>query len=517
MRPKTALAYARLLAMTFYETITNKTTQDKEALIQLCFNQSKGSLSNLDAKYALDKDTLFIGFSETATGLAHSVFDAFSETGGLYMTTRESVKENESMIAFQEPHSHATSHRVYPRKNLPFESARSIVLVDDEISTGRSMLNIIEQLYKAYGIRSFHILSYLDWRNKDSLKLYDAFQSQNDLSISVHSLVKGEIGVIENGALSQETIQRHPVFQANTSPYVQKSMDDGDHLCIPRIYVSDLSEMGLKKRSQTGESLDYLQQTARFGLSWEEHDVLENKLKKIAASIQPYVNGKTLILGTEEFMYLPLRLASHLEGDVFFKSTTRSPIYPALGDYPIKSGLSFKSHYNTDVPNYIYNLEEEAYDTILVCQEQIAREITIEQDNMIRTMAPFAKAIYGVSFGSNKQKKLSHPPHMGTYDPEDVVFLLKEIKDGIEEQDNATREKAIQSGVHYSGNAPCGIQTLGRIHWHLRKIFGRSWRKTGTCCGCDLRKNTESQRLSYGFGVPRPGRHPWLAFSSKNS
>lgn len=42
----------------------------------------------------------------------------------------------------------------------------------------------------------------------------------------------------------------------------------------------------------------------------------------------------------------------------------------------------------------------------------------------------------------------------GSYDPDDVVFLLKDISHLIVEQNNEFRENAIQSGVHYSEMLP---------------------------------------------------------------
>lgn len=45
-----------------------------------------------------------------------------------------------------------------------------------------------------------------------------------------------------------------------------------------------------------------------------------------------------------------------------------------------------------------------------------------------------------------------------TYKKEDVVFLLKDISDLIKEEDNLTREKKIQSGIHYSEMIPIEYQ-----------------------------------------------------------
>ncbi|SHK20962.1 PELOTA RNA binding domain-containing protein [Caminicella sporogenes DSM 14501] len=55
---------------------------------------------------------------------------------------------------------------------------------------------------------------------------------------------------------------------------------------------------------------------------------------------------------------------------------------------------------------------------------------------------------------SLKKFSLREPDIMGSYSKNDVIFLLKDISDMIEEKDNDEREKAIQSGVHYSEMLP---------------------------------------------------------------
>lgn len=54
----------------------------------------------------------------------------------------------------------------------------------------------------------------------------------------------------------------------------------------------------------------------------------------------------------------------------------------------------------------------------------------------------------------NKKSMLLKPSPIGSYSPEDVIFLLKDISGLIAEQGNEEREKAIQAGTHYSEMLP---------------------------------------------------------------
>lgn len=54
----------------------------------------------------------------------------------------------------------------------------------------------------------------------------------------------------------------------------------------------------------------------------------------------------------------------------------------------------------------------------------------------------------------DRAKKLTPPQAMGSYHPNDCIFLLTDVSRKVEEQSNEERERAIQSGTHYSEMLP---------------------------------------------------------------
>lgn len=58
------------------------------------------------------------------------------------------------------------------------------------------------------------------------------------------------------------------------------------------------------------------------------------------------------------------------------------------------------------------------------------------------------------SLAQQRIARLAPPSPMGSYTPEDCVFLLKNINGLVAEQDTLQRERAIQSGTHYSAMLP---------------------------------------------------------------
>ena len=82
-------------------------------------------------------------------------------------------------------------------------------------------------------------------------------------------------------------------------------------------------------------------------------------------------SDKTLVMGTGEFMYLPMLLADHMGDGVLYQSCTRSPIHPSEDPaYGAKSKFAFKSYYDSTLSKYFYNVDPESYDEIFIMFEK---------------------------------------------------------------------------------------------------------------------------------------------------
>ena len=96
------------------------------------------------------------GFAETATSLGHLVAD---QLGSAYLhSTRREDGEVPVAAEFAEPHSHAVGHLLRPRSPDLLAGSGPVVLVDDELSTGRTALNVIESL-QAVAPRDRYVLA----------------------------------------------------------------------------------------------------------------------------------------------------------------------------------------------------------------------------------------------------------------------------------------------------------------------------------------------------------------------
>ncbi len=477
VKPSDAILIGKLLGVLYQKE--NAVDDSKKMLCDSIINDIKTNLGSKEETkqiketlaYSSDVEekTSVIAFAETATSLGHIVFDTFKNGHVFYHTTREQVDFEGDIVSFEEEHSHATSHLVYEDAEYKIESSSNIVLVDDEISTGNTILNIIKSLKDNYDVKKFSVLTIMDLRNEENIDKFRQFEKEHNLEINVISVLKGQIKNVENLSLTLDEIKKHEIFVKDYNVELPAAM-------IKKIEVGNYS---VTEKYNKG----YLDTTGRFGISGSSKSSFDELIDDTADILSDYVMGKTLVLGTEEFMYIPMMIANKLEGDISFKSTTRSPIYPCNADsYPIKSGVRFKSLYNPSVNNFIYNLKEEEFETILVVVEK-TNELDLNEINNV--LSSVGKRVYFVLLTEDKKSIVNHPAKMGSYKDSDVVFLLKDISKRVTEQSNEEREKAIQSGVHYSEMLPIEYRPTEKyleIFHSSLKVFSKKIARSVAIC-----------------------------------
>ncbi len=107
----------------------------------------------------LDGPVVFIGMAETAVGLGAGVFDEVRKhhPDCVYLTSTRHPVDAELLCEFKEEHSHATDHLIYypvsaaMRKTVA--EAQTLVLVDDEATTGKTFLNLLASLRASGALR----------------------------------------------------------------------------------------------------------------------------------------------------------------------------------------------------------------------------------------------------------------------------------------------------------------------------------------------------------------------------
>lgn len=315
---------------------------------------NKPSEDNIEVEEAM-KNTfknngkiIVLGFAETATGLGMAVASAIDDCYYL-TTTREEIIGIQSMINFEEEHSHATTHRCFPINRDIINNSDEIILVDDEITTGKSMINIIKELARSTKVRKYTVLSILDWRGLEHKEMFYKLSKEEGLNIQVLSVISGEV-----------TYNDNKIFIDSDGTEIVEEDEVENLLLLERI-------SGIKGNGEGS----YYKNSGRFGVSSLDIIKLEQECEKIAEKIQDLIGNKdkVLVLGHGENIYIPSRVASKLKGNIYFKSTTRSPIHCSDEEgYPIKEKNVF---YDEGVKYYFYNKEyiESNYDKVVLITE----------------------------------------------------------------------------------------------------------------------------------------------------
>ena len=292
------------------------------------------SFNALAAKIPADLPgpVLVIGMAETAVGLGAGVHRALSQTrqDSVYLCSSRHPTGTELFARFEEEHSHASSHLLHlPQDTVTRElmlNARSLVLVDDEASTGNTFINLTKALAEA-GLNS------------------------------IERIVTATLTDWSQGAV------RHAMGEHVTSI----SLLDGCYTFTedPAAELPDMPEVG--SVAQGDWPLDSSRDWGRMGV--REH------VDTLAPGLQIQPGERVLVIGTSEFVWPPFLLAERLEragADVHFSSTSRSPI--ALG-HAIDHALSFSDNYGLGIPNFLYNVAPGQFDRVLICSETPAAAV----------------------------------------------------------------------------------------------------------------------------------------------
>ena len=284
--------------------------------------------------------SLVIGFAETATAIGAAVADTYGENCKYIHTTRENYPSEEK-VEFKEEHSHAVEQQLLTSNLKQYiEETDAVILVDDELSTGKTLLNIIEVLknkFSSLETKNIVIASLLNRLSNENLKRL------SDANIGCEYLLK--LPEEDYDSQVKEVSVKAPIDMCN--------------------YGDVFSDYNIMETENTFSN-------PRKVISIKEYiNSCRLVIDEIIARLSFSATDNVLVLGTEEFMYPALLLGQALEtvvNTVKCHSTTRSPIGVNENcNYPIYCGYKLHSFYDDLRDAYIYDIEN--YDKVLVISD----------------------------------------------------------------------------------------------------------------------------------------------------
>lgn len=309
--------------------------------------------------YHLPGRALFIGFAETATALGHAVFSCFAGRHRYLHTTRENLAGSYDTLFFTEAHCHAPEQRCLISDASLVEGNDLLVLIDDEITSGNTCLDIIKTIQGKYPQKKYVVLTILDWRSNRAMQNYSQLEKELGVPIEVLALIKGSFW-------SRGT---SPVLD---SPLAVASCASGPAGAVRMLHLPMGVTVHAEVAGSGGTRAGYLGSTGRFGLDEQQNNLLHDQARALGQKLARQRQGKrTLCLGTGEFMYIPFLVAGFMGAGVWVQSTTRSPVHPHLrDDYAVKYAITFEDPFRPGVPNYVYNIPPRIYDEVFVFWER---------------------------------------------------------------------------------------------------------------------------------------------------
>jgi hypothetical protein len=277
--------------------------------------------------------TVFIALAETAIGLGQGVFEAYvaanPQHSALFIHTSRYRVGDRPIIEFEEAHSHA------PRQflHLPaaaewremFLTARSLVLIDDEASTGNTFLNLSAACRAINpAIERVHLATITNFMGEAA---NSALSQRFGLAVSSGAALSGEYTFTAGNV--QQAAGTAQLFDAQAE----------------RGASASFGRLGINRALSLPATL----------------------LDRLSATIRP--GERTLLLGTGEFMHMIFLLGRGLEDrgfDVMVQSTTRSPI---LQWGAVSHTLNFPDNYGEGVANFLYNVTPGQYDHVFIGHE----------------------------------------------------------------------------------------------------------------------------------------------------
>lgn len=429
-----------------------------------------------------------LGYAETATGLGHAVADGLGVAPYLH-STRRPVAGVSQAGGFEESHSHATSHLLLPEDPdllRTTEEGGPLVLVDDEFSTGNTVLNTVRALHARYPRDRYVIVALVDMRSEADRGRLAEFAEEIGARVDLVARARGTVllpdGVLEKG---RGLVAAHEAAATEAAPPAPRSAP----VRVPLDWPAGVPDGG------------------RHGFTPVHRAALDAALPGMAAQVADALGDarRVLVLGFEELMYAPLRLGTALEdattADVRFSTTTRSPVL-AVDDpgYAIRSRLVFPAHDDpADGPGdrYAYNVAGGGFDAVVAVVDSVADTPALHApDGLLARLAGHTDRVLlavvpsyvppaatrtapspgpgqaatspvtrtGPSPHPDRQEAAMLPeplrgPAFSSYAPDDVGWLLQDLSDTPLEAPTEEREEAIQSGgAHYAESLPVEYQ-----------------------------------------------------------
>ena len=440
-------------------------------------------------------DVLVLGFAETATALGATVAEALG--AGYLHSTRHDPPGATSAAGFDEAHSHATAHRLLPAEDDWLPADGTVVLVDDELSTGATARATIRALHAVAPQRQWVVAALVDLRSDEDVAATEALSTELGAPVAVVALGRGRVALPDGLTDTAAELVAAVAAPLTTAP--ADATAPVDAMAPDREPTSDGRPVPAPPRASRPGAVTVVAApptavdrtgtpAARVRTPRTDVEGIAADLARVLTDASGRVRDRVLVLGTEEHMATPLAIADALRrrstADVRSSTSTRSPV--AVFDdpaWPIRSGIRHRSHDVTvDGPGERYAYNVHGFDAVVVVPEPGTERAALEgPDGLLDVLAAVTPGLVLVDSAlepAGAPESAPRPltgPSFGSYEPDEVTWLLQDLADAALEADTADRERAIQlEGANYAESLPVEYVPSESYEELYRDALGRS-------------------------------------------
>lgn len=377
--PEHPLLIGLLLGFLYHESLTGETDERIHNIAKAINSKNRGkmiqALNTVEAnKLGHYPPTRFLGLSERAVNLGQSIFSLFEDDVMFLASTRDKIISHPPLLDHDDIVDPLERLFFYTKDKDFFDNDERIAIIDNHLLNGLPVLNLIKKIYDKYPEReTFTVLTPIDLRSASVKEAFSSLEKSLNIKINIISLMTFNVEIQEKDNSTENLIQNQLLKNEQHETKVQyHSLRNviNDHFIVKAQNML---------RDGTIHDNPYFISTGRFTLTGKEQQISEELFQRMGELLNDLLDDSPkLVIGVGEFLYIPLQIARYLPGkNINVQGTTRFNFDLSTLKHSNKK-ISFMSPLERTITHYLYNLNIDQYEEIIVFVERLRHKTEID-------------------------------------------------------------------------------------------------------------------------------------------
>ncbi|MEB7732730.1 phosphoribosyltransferase domain-containing protein [Mammaliicoccus sciuri] len=377
--PEHPLLVGLLLGFLYHESLTGETDERIQTIAKAINSKNRSkmiqALNMVDSnKLGHYPPTRFLGLSERAVNLGQSIFSLFDDDVMFLASTRDKIISHPPLLDHSDIVDPQERLYFYTKDKDFFDNDERVAIIDNHLLNGNSVLNLIKKIYdKCPERETFTVLTPIDLRSQSVKEAFSSLEKSLNIKINIISLMSFDVEITAIDHETKDLIQNELLDNQKHDTKVQYySLRNviNDHFIVKAQNML---------RDGTIHDNPYFISTGRFTLNGKEQQVSEDLFQRMGELLNDFLDDSPkFVIGIGEFLYVPLQIARYLPGkEIRVQGTTRFNFDSSTLRHSNKK-ISFMSPLERTITHYLYNLEIDQYEQIIVFVERLRHKTEID-------------------------------------------------------------------------------------------------------------------------------------------